>query len=332
LRKKRPASRRASRASRTFRADGAPSSEGSCIKETLKTAAKMKKKNSGNKKFLQEAGSIVKAALREDIGAGDITTSATVARGRKGTAIIRAKQDLVLAGSFLAEMVFTQLDRRIRFTPLEKDGAKVRKGRTLAEVKGPLAPILTGERVALNFLQRLSGIATLTRKFVETARPVKVLDTRKTTPCLRPLERYAVRMGGGHNHRAGLYDAVLIKDNHIEAAGGIKEAVRRVIRKYGDSIAVEVEAATLKEVKEALAGNADIIMLDNMDPLKAERAIKIINGRAVSEVSGGINLENISEYAATGVDFISIGALTHSAPAVDISMKVQKGHGPKKTR
>ncbi len=275
-----------------------------------------------DKRLREKAPAIVEAALREDIGKGDITTAATVAQSRKGACRITAKEDLVLAGSFLARMVFCSLERRIKYRALAEDGALVRRGRTIAEVSGPLSPMLTGERVALNFLQRLSGVATLTEKFVAKARPVKILDTRKTTPGLRVLERYAVRMGGGYNHRFGLDDAILIKDNHISAAGGVREAIRRVYRKYGDSIAIEIEARTLKEVREALTGGADIIMLDNMDPEKIKKALKIIKGRAVTEVSGGMNLGNIAAYAATGVDFISIGALTHSAPAVDISMKV----------
>ena len=275
-----------------------------------------------DRKLRAEAPAIVEAALREDIGDGDITTAATVAKNKRGVCRIIAKEDLVLAGSFLARMVFSTLDKRVRYTPLADDGSRLRSGRPIAEVSGPLGPMLTGERVALNFLQRLSGIATLTEKFVRKARPVKVLDTRKTTPGLRVLERYAVRMGGGYNHRAGLYDAILIKDNHISAAGGVREAIRRVYRKYGDSIAVEVEARTLKETREAVVSGADIIMLDNMNPATIQKALKIINGRAVSEVSGGVTLENIGQYAATGVDFISVGALTHSAPSVDISMKV----------
>ncbi len=275
-----------------------------------------------DKRLRDAAPAIVEAALREDIGEGDITTDATVARSRKGVCRITAKEDLVLAGSFLARMVFSSLDRRLKYRAMAEDGTLVRRGKTIAEVSGPLAPMLTGERVALNFLQRLSGIATLTEKFVAKAGAVKILDTRKTTPGLRVLERYAVRMGGGYNHRSGLDDAILIKDNHISAAGGVREAIRRVYKKYGDSIAVEVEAASLRETREALGGGADIIMLDNMNPDKIEKALKLINGRAVTEVSGGVSLDNIRAYAATGVDFISIGALTHSAPAVDISMKV----------
>jgi len=264
----------------------------------------------------------VKAALDEDVKGGDITTTATVARGKKGLCRIIAKEDLILAGSFLAKGVFQVLDKRIKYKALAEDGAKVRKGRAIAELRGPLAPLLTGERVALNFLQRLSGIATLTETFVKKARGVKILDTRKTTPGMRIFERYATRLGGAYNHRSGLYDAVLIKDNHIKAAGGIAKAVKKVYKKYGETMAIEVEVTTIKEAREALAVGADIIMLDNMGPAKIKKVLKIIDKKAVTEASGGINLENIAEYAATGVDFISIGALTHSAPAVDISMKV----------
>jgi len=264
----------------------------------------------------------VKAALDEDVASGDITTAATVARGKKGLCRIIAKEDLILAGSFLAKEVFQVLDKRIKYKALAEDGAKVKKGRAIAELRGPLAPLLTGERVALNFLQRLSGIATITNAFVKKTPGVKILDTRKTTPGMRIFERYAARLGGAYNHRCGLYDAVLIKDNHIKAAGGIAEAVKKVYKRYGDAIPIEVEVTTIKETKEALAAGADIIMLDNMSPTKIKKVLKIIDKKAVTEASGGINLENIAKYAETGVDFISIGALTHSAPAVDISMKV----------
>jgi len=286
----------------------------------------------GRDKLMTCAEAAIKAALAEDVDSGDITTAATVAKDKKGLCRIRAKEDLILAGSFFAEGVFRLLDKKIKFVALAEDGAKVKKGRVIAELRGPLAPLLTGERVALNFLQRLSGIATVTEAFVKKAPQVKILDTRKTTPGLRIFERYAVSMGGGLNHRSGLHDAILIKENHIMAAGGIKKAVQKVLKKYGQSIPVEVEVTTIKEAREALAAGVDIIMLDNMAPVKIKRVLKIIDKLAVTEASGGINLANIKEYASTGVDFISIGALTHSAPAVDISMKVVKENDTKQKR
>ncbi|MBI5970347.1 MAG: carboxylating nicotinate-nucleotide diphosphorylase [Deltaproteobacteria bacterium] len=269
---------------------------------------------------------LVMAALAEDIGQGDVTTAAIVTPGDTGEAVIIAKQDLALAGLFIVELVYKRLDRRIKVKPLRGDGETVKKGAALARVSGPLAPILTGERVALNFLQRLSGVATHTAKFVEAIKGSRaaILDTRKTTPCFRLLERYAVKMGGGANHRFGLHDAVLIKDNHIKAAGGVGEAMRRVCSVVHDEGLVEIEASTLKEVAAAVAAGADIILLDNMSPAQIKNALKIINGAAITEVSGGVTLDNVGKFAKTGADFISVGSLTHSAPSVDISMEVRK--------
>jgi len=291
---------------------------------------KKNKRADDSGKLMTLAGAAIKAALAEDVGTGDITTAATVARSKKGVCRIMAKEDLVLAGIFIAEEVFKILDEKIIFTALAAEGTKVKKGHAIAELRGPLRPLLTGERLALNFLQRLSGIATLTEAFVKKAKEVKILDTRKTTPGMRAFERYAVRMGGGMNHRYGLFDAVLIKDNHIKAAGGLIKAVKKVKKKLGTTIPIEVEVTTITETKEALAAGADRIMLDNMSPAKIKKILKIIGGKAATEASGGINIANIEEYAATGVDFISIGALTHSAPAVDISMKVTGGDAPKR--
>ncbi len=269
---------------------------------------------------------VVKAALAEDIGKGDITTNAIVEKGRNGRAVFVAKQDMVLAGLFLAEFAFKELDHALLFDAKFADGERVGKGVRFAEVSGRLSSILSAERVALNFLQRLSGIATLTRSFAERIKrhKVKILDTRKTTPCLRAFEKYAVRVGGGVNHRSGLFDCILIKDNHIAATGGIKEAVRRVNRKYRGNVLIEVEAKTLKEVRDALTAGVDIIMLDNMGAKGIKSALSMIKDRAITEASGGITLENIDAIASTGVNFISIGALTHSARAVDISMEVCK--------
>lgn len=272
---------------------------------------------------------LVKAALAEDVGPGDITTAAVVDRRLRGTAEILAKEDLIVAGLFVAEKVFRNLDRNAVFKAVCKDGVRVKKNSVIARVSGRLGRLLTAERVALNFLQRLSGIATLTGEFVKRVKPSKarILDTRKTTPCLRKLERYAVKTGGGYNHRFGLFDAVLIKDNHIKAAGGVGEAVKRANKKYREEAAVEVEVSTLKETEEALQAGADIILLDNMTPERIKRALKAIDKRALVEVSGGITLDNVKRAAATGVDFISVGALTHSATAVDISMEVTRIEG-----
>lgn len=267
---------------------------------------------------------LVKAALAEDIGNGDITTSAIVSRAAKGEAEIIAREDMVVAGLFIAEKTFKLLDTRSVFHPNFKDGHSVKKGSVMATVSGRLSALLTGERVALNFLQRLSGISSMTREFIRRIDnpEVKLLDTRKTTPCLRVLEKYAVKAGGGYNHRFGLFDAVLIKDNHIAAAGGVKQAVGRVLKRYRDGVPIEVEVTNFKEVREAVEAGADIIMLDNMDAAKIRKSLKMIKDMALVEVSGGVTLANIREIAATGVDFISVGALTHSAPSVDISMEV----------
>ncbi len=268
---------------------------------------------------------LVRAALAEDVGTGDITTAAIVPERKRGVARVVAGERMVVAGLDVMELVFKTVDSSIEFKKEVKEGATVRKGRTIATIKGRLKSILTAERVALNFLQRLSGIATFTRKFVDKLRgkEVNILDTRKTTPCMRVLEKYAVRVGGGLNHRFGLFDAVLIKDNHIAVAGGIEKAVKKVRRKYGKDKPIEVEAKSLKEVKEALRCGVDIIMLDNMSPDKVKKALSIISGKAVAEVSGGVNLDNIEEFAGTGIRYISIGALTHSARAVDISIEVE---------
>ncbi len=287
-------------------------------------ARRAREKKNGGDPIREYAGILIRAALAEDVGEGDITTAAVVPEGEKGSARIIAREDLVLAGLFIAEGVFTRLDDHVSFKPFFRDGDMVRKGRAIAEVSGRLSPILTGERAALNFLQRLSGIATLTRKFIGRRGnfDVRILDTRKTTPCLRLIERYAVRAGGGSNHRFGLFDCILIKDNHIKAAGGVKEAIRRVNDRYHGTVPIEAEVTNLKETREAVENGADIIMLDNMDVPSIKKALRVIRNRAFVEVSGGVTLSNVRSIAATGVDFISIGALTHSAPSVDISMEV----------
>ena len=267
---------------------------------------------------------IVRMALKEDIGRGDVTTSAVIQRDAKAAGSFIAKEKMVVAGLPVAREVFRILNPETRFTGKVRESAEVEKGSVIAEVRGKARAILSGERVALNFLQRLCGIATLTRMFVERAgKSSGIYDTRKTTPGLRMLEKYAVRAGGGRNHRAGLYDMVLIKDNHIDLAGGIVEAVSYARARYGRRFKIEVETRNIEEVEEALSAGADMIMLDNMDLSRIRRALKLINRRAQVEISGGVNLENIRRLAALSVERISVGMLTHSAKAMDISMKVK---------
>jgi nicotinate-nucleotide pyrophosphorylase (carboxylating) len=273
--------------------------------------------------LLKAAASLIRAALAEDIGPGDVTTQAVIPEGREGNAVIVAKAYGVLAGLPIAEGVFREVAPQIRFEPLAQDGEPVAPGDVVAQVSGPLREILTAERVALNFLCRLSGIATLTAKFVDAVAPYRavILDTRKTTPGWRVLEKYAVRAGGGHNHRLGLYDMVLIKDNHIVACGSITEAVRRV-REAGAALPIEVEVKTLEELEEALSLGVDRILLDNMDIPTLREAVRRAAGRVPLEASGGVSLENVAEVAATGVDYISVGAITHSAPSLDLSLEL----------
>jgi nicotinate-nucleotide pyrophosphorylase (carboxylating) len=274
--------------------------------------------------LLEYSGILVDAALAEDIGEGDMTTRAIVKKGQEGRAEFIAKEEMIVAGLFIAELAFSRIDKKAVFKARFKDGDKVRKGEVIATASGQLGTLLTGERVALNFLQRLSGIATKTNSFVRAMKSTKtaLLDTRKTTPCLRPLEKYAVAAGGGRNHRLGLYDSVLIKDNHIMAAGSVSAAVAAVKKKYKGLVKLEVEVTDLSETREALASGADIIMLDNMKVPVMKKALSLIGDKALVEASGNINIDNIAEVAATGVDFISVGALTHSAKAIDISMEV----------
>lgn len=306
------------------------------MKKNKSSAQRNNKKEQSLQEIHRYSDLLIKAALAEDVGAFDVTTKAVVASKEKGTAEFIAKEDMVMAGLFIPEKVFKYLDKKSEFSTPYKDGDAVMGGQVIATVSGRLDSLLIGERVALNFLQRMSGIATLTNKFVQKtwSSNTKILDTRKTTPCLRILEKYAVKAGGGYNHRFGLYDGVLIKDNHIAAAGSITKAVKRVTKAYGDSMVVEVEVTNFKETREAIDAGADIIMLDNMDPGKMKKALAIIKGRALVEASGGVTLDNIEEFAKTGVDFISIGALTHSAKAVDISMEISicKGKRQRKSR
>ena len=267
---------------------------------------------------------LIKSSLEEDIGAGDLTTLSTVPPEAQGKGLFRAKRDCIVAGLFLLQKIFSSLDERMQVRCLCRDGDRVAKGSVVAEAEGPVRALLMGERTALNFLQRLSGTATLTRRYVDAVKglPCKVIDTRKTTPGLRTLEKYAVRMGGGTNHRLGLYDAALVKDNHIVAAGSIDRAVKNIRRQAPFMARVEVECADLEQVQAALDAGADVIMLDNMDTKAMAEAVRLINKRAWVEASGGITLERLREVAEAGVDFISVGALTHSAPAVDFNMKI----------
>ncbi len=274
----------------------------------------------------KEIDRIITAALREDIGPGDVTTGAIIPMNKTGKASFYAKEEGIIAGLFIAESVFKKSGRNIIWKNHVKEGSHVTKNRKIAEVSGSLAAILKAERTALNLLQRLSGIATITSKFVEKAESAntKILDTRKTVPGMRLLDKYAVKCGGGTNHRFGLYDMVLIKDNHIKIAGSIAEAVNLVRKKNKKKILIEVETGNLNQVKEALAAKADIIMLDNMSTQMMKEAVKIIGGKAKTEASGNVNLKNVSKIANTGVDFISVGALTHSVKALDINMKISQ--------
>ncbi|SDY25045.1 carboxylating nicotinate-nucleotide diphosphorylase [Thermoactinomyces sp. DSM 45892] len=264
----------------------------------------------------------IRDVLNEDVGSGDLTTESIVPVNHKSVAILLAKQEGVIAGLLVAEMVFQELDPSIRFTMLVKEGERVSKGTEIARIEGLTRTILTGERVALNLLQRMSGIATLTRQLVDLVEglPCHVLDTRKTTPGLRQLEKYAVRMGGGTNHRFGLSHGVMLKDNHIAMAGSIQKAVEAVRKRVGHMVQVEVEADTLEQVKEILMVDVNAILLDNMSVDTLREAVRMIDGRVWVEASGGITPETIRGIAETGVDAVSLGFLTHSAQALDISL------------
>ena len=264
-------------------------------------------------------------ALYEDIGAGDVTTDTIVPRDAVGVARVTFKEDAVLSGMDVFFAVFLELDPAMRFISDWKDGDRVPKGTEVGRLEGRTRAILTGERTALNIFQRMCGIATLTASYVKEVSGLKVhiVDTRKTVPGLRALDKYAVSCGGGRNHRFGLFDGILIKDNHIRAAGSIRKAVESARQKAPHLLAVEVETTSLREVQEALEAKAEVIMLDNMSVEEARAAVEKIGGRAKVEISGGISLGNVREYALAGPDFISVGALTHSAPAVDISLNMK---------
>ena len=266
---------------------------------------------------------LIKQALEEDIGNEDVTTNAVMPEYKKGRVKLICKQDGVICGLNVFERVFKLLDEHTVIEIFVKDGDEVKKGQRIAMVSGDIRVLLSGERVALNFLQRMSGVATYTRSVVKLLKggKTKLLDTRKTTPNMRVFEKYAVRCGGGNNHRYNLSDGVLLKDNHIGAAGGIKKAVK-MAREYAPFVRkIEVEVESLAMCKEALEAGADIIMLDNMSVADMKKAVEMIGGRALTECSGNVTLENIAAIKDTGVDYVSSGALTHSAPILDLSLK-----------
>lgn len=268
---------------------------------------------------------VIRRALAEDIGSGDITTAATVPAGVVGRGVLLAKAPLVVAGLDVAHAVFVHVagPAAMTFSPLVADGDMVAAGDVLARVEGPAAALLTAERTALNLLQRLSGIATATREYVAAAAGrITILDTRKTTPTLRALEKYAVRVGGGTNHRFGLDDLILIKDNHVRLSGGIAPAITHA-RAAAPGLRVEVEAQTVDEAAQAADAGADIILLDNLSTPEIRQAVAIIAGRAETEISGGVTLDRIAELATTGADYVSVGALTHSVRAADISLEIE---------
>ena len=267
---------------------------------------------------------LIERSFAEDIGTGDITTNSIVPAGSTTKGIIYAKEPGVVAGVPVAEAAFHFLAPELHYAAKVQEGDRLEAGDVIAEIEGDAQAILTGERLALNFLQRMSGIATRTASLVEKVKlyPVRVVDTRKTTPGLRMLEKYAVRIGGGFNHRFGLYDAVLIKDNHIKVAGGITQAILAARQSVPHTIKIEVEVESLTGVNEALEARADVIMLDNMDTATMREAVKLIDGRVLVEASGGVNEETIVAVAKTGVDMISVGALTHSIKSLDISLDI----------
>jgi nicotinate-nucleotide pyrophosphorylase (carboxylating) len=280
----------------------------------------------GVKLSAAEIRAAVRSALAEDIGGGDATTLATVPANATAKAVMRAREPLVVAGIGFAETAFRELSPKIKIEKLSRDGQRIAAGKTLLEISGPARAILTAERTALNFVQRLSGVATLTAQFVEAVKETRaqILDTRKTTPGWRRFEKYAVTCGGGRNHRIGLFDMILIKDNHLaalqnEKPNAIAAAVKRARRKF-PRLEIEVEADNLSQVEQAVNAGADFILLDNMSLEQLRQAVKIVGGRAKTEASGGVNLKTVGAIAKTGVEFISAGALTHSVRAVDIGL------------
>jgi len=272
---------------------------------------------------------LIKRALAEDIGQGDVTTAATVAPGQPGTARITVKEDggIVFCGGFMFEKVFTITGGEPAPTFIANEGVRLEQGKIAAEIDGKLGGLLMGERTALNFVQLMSGVATVTRKYVDAiaGTGAKIIDTRKTHPGLRAIEKYAVRAGGGHNHRFGLDSGVLIKDNHIAAAGSIPSALARAHRMAPHTLRIQIECETLAQVEEAVKEGATSILLDNMKPAEMRRARTIVGDAVILEASGGVTFETVREIAETGVDLISVGALTHSVKAVDLSMRIEAG-------
>ncbi|HZO89726.1 MAG TPA: carboxylating nicotinate-nucleotide diphosphorylase [Chthonomonadaceae bacterium] len=268
---------------------------------------------------------IVRRALAEDIGTGDVTTLLTVPEEAQARAVMWAKAEGIVAGLPVVAEVYRQVDPTLTVEFAVADGSRVLSGDAICVIAGSAQSILTGERVALNFVQRLSGIATKTARFVDLVAGMRarIVDTRKTTPGLRSLEKYAVRVGGGHNHRFGLYDAILIKDNHIQASGGITAAVQRALAQAPHTMTVTVECETLEQAQEALAAGADILLLDNMSPEQLAEAVAQVGGQVTIEASGGVTEETVAAIAQAGVDIISVGALTHSAVALDISLDLE---------
>jgi nicotinate-nucleotide pyrophosphorylase (carboxylating) len=271
---------------------------------------------------------LIEIALKEDIGNADITTDNLVDPELEGVGVAIAKENFVVAGLEVARRVFQNLDEKVVYESGFKDGDSLKKSSTIFQVSGKLGALLKGERTALNFLQRLSGVATHVRSYVDELKDtaVRLVDTRKTTPGLRFLEKYAVRVGGAFNHRMGLYDGVLIKDNHIAACGGISAAVERIRSNISHLVKIEIEVSTIEEVKQAIAAGADVIMLDNMDVQQIKESVGLIGNRAIVEVSGGVTKDNIVRLADIGVDLISVGAFTHSARSMDISMRIKSAN------
>ncbi len=274
--------------------------------------------------YLSNIDKIIDNALDEDLGPGDITTSAIIDSSLKGKAQLLAREEILLAGVGIFSRVFSRLDPEIVVKCTYHDGDVILEGANIGTVTGSMRGILSGERTALNFLQHLSGIATLTRKYVEKTDPskVRVIDTRKTTPGLRVLEKYAVRMGGGFNHRFGLFDGILIKDNHISAAGSISNAVKKIRATVPHTLKIEVEVEDIKGLEEAIWAGTDAVLLDNMSIKEMKESGSIAGGRVLLEASGGVTLKTIEEISKTGVNLISVGAITHSARSVDISLEV----------
>lgn len=277
-----------------------------------------------DEKTLLSAETLFQLAYSEDIAQGDITTDNFIPSGQIKTAQLLAKADGIIAGLPLVKMVFQHFDENMEWVKLIQDGDEVKKDDIIAEFRGKYRALLSGERIALNFLQRMSGIASYANKFVKQAEGtgVQILDTRKTLPAYRLLDKYSARMGGAKNHRMGLFDMVMLKDNHIQAAGGITQAVRDIKNKVSVSTKIEVETTNLEQVQEAVEAGADIIMLDNMSNERMQEAVNLINGKAKVEASGNMTLERIAEVAKTGIDYISVGALTHSVQALDISQRL----------